>query len=166
MRHEQAGTRQPAPPSLGPSSPHQRCPGSRTEFDGIEMKILYRDDEGRSDHSVQVAPGSAWCRCMSTPRSNKTYMLEGTLEDAEGRLWRRRLRVAAGRQHPCRARRRTARRSSRCSIARTGFSTGRSLSRLLKNGSRAYAVMPGLVPGIHVLRSCSEKNVDGGQARP
>jgi len=33
-------------------------PWQRTDFDGIEMKILYRDDEGRSTILFKMAPGA------------------------------------------------------------------------------------------------------------
>jgi len=33
-------------------------PWQRTEFDGIEMKILYQDDEGRSTILFKMAPGA------------------------------------------------------------------------------------------------------------
>ena len=33
-------------------------PWQRTQFDGIEMKILYQDDEGRSTILFKMAPGA------------------------------------------------------------------------------------------------------------
>ena len=77
-------------------------PWQRTEFDGIEMKILYKDDEGRSTILFRMAPGAVVPLHEHTALE-QTFMLEGSLEDAEGSCGAGRLRVAAGRQHPCRA---------------------------------------------------------------
>ena len=79
-----------------------KMPWQPTQFAGIEMKILYSDDEGRSTILFKMAPGAVVPLHEHTALE-QTYMLEGSLEDAEGRVRRRRLRVAAGRQHPCRA---------------------------------------------------------------
>jgi anti-sigma factor ChrR (cupin superfamily) len=58
-------------------------PWQRTEFDGIEMKILYRDDEGRSTILFRMAPGAVVPLHEHTALE-QTFMLEGSLEDAEG----------------------------------------------------------------------------------
>jgi anti-sigma factor ChrR (cupin superfamily) len=58
-------------------------PWQRTEFDGIEMKILYKDDEGRSTILFRMAPGAVVPLHEHTALE-QTFMLEGSLEDAEG----------------------------------------------------------------------------------
>lgn len=58
-------------------------PWQRTEFDGIEMKILYKDDEGRSTILFRMAPGAVVPLHEHTALE-QTYVLEGTLEDHEG----------------------------------------------------------------------------------
>ena len=58
-------------------------PWQRTEFDGIEMKILYKDDEGRSTILFKMAPGAVVPLHEHTALE-QTFMLEGSLEDAEG----------------------------------------------------------------------------------
>src|SRR5260370_17363238 len=57
-------------------------PWQRTEFDGIEMKILYQDDEGRSTILFKMAPGAVVPLHEHTALE-QTFMLEGSLEDAE-----------------------------------------------------------------------------------
>ena len=59
-------------------------PWQRTEFDGIEMKILYQDAEGRSTILFKMAPGSVVPLHEHTALE-QTFMLEGSLEDSEGR---------------------------------------------------------------------------------
>jgi len=54
-----------------------------TQFAGIEMKILYSDDEGRSTILFKMAPGAVVPLHEHTALE-QTYMLEGSLEDAEG----------------------------------------------------------------------------------
>jgi anti-sigma factor ChrR (cupin superfamily) len=54
-----------------------------TEFDGIEMKVLYADDEGRSTILFKMAPGAVVPLHEHTALE-QSYMLEGSLEDAEG----------------------------------------------------------------------------------
>ena len=54
-----------------------------TQFVGIEMKILYADDEGRSTILFKMAPGAVVPLHEHTALE-QTYMLEGSLEDAEG----------------------------------------------------------------------------------
>ena len=77
-------------------------PWQPTQFEGIEMKILYQDDEGRSTILFKMAPGAVVPLHEHTALE-QTFMLEGFLEDAEGRcgpgdfVWR------PGRQHPRRA---------------------------------------------------------------
>jgi anti-sigma factor ChrR (cupin superfamily) len=59
-------------------------PWQPTQFEGIEMKILYSDDEGRSTILFKMAPGSIVPLHEHTALE-QTFMLEGSLEDAEGR---------------------------------------------------------------------------------
>jgi quercetin dioxygenase-like cupin family protein len=58
-------------------------PWQPTQFAGIEMKILYSDDEGRSTILFKMAPGAVVPLHEHTALE-QTYMLEGSLEDAEG----------------------------------------------------------------------------------
>jgi anti-sigma factor ChrR (cupin superfamily) len=58
-------------------------PWQRTEFDGIEMKILYQDAEGRSTILFKMAPGAVVPLHEHTALE-QTYMLEGSLQDSEG----------------------------------------------------------------------------------
>src|SRR6185369_18007368 len=58
-------------------------PWQPTQFPGIEMKILYSDDEGRSTILFKMAPGAVVPLHEHTALE-QTYMLEGSLEDAEG----------------------------------------------------------------------------------
>ena len=55
----------------------------KTEFDGIEMKMLYSDAEGRSAILFRMAPGAVVPLHEHTALE-QTFMLEGSLEDAEG----------------------------------------------------------------------------------
>jgi hypothetical protein len=75
-------------------------PWQRTDFDGIEMKILYQDDEGRSTILFKMAPGAVVPLHEHTALE-QTFMLEGSLEDAEGSCGAG--DFVTGRQHPCRA---------------------------------------------------------------
>src|ERR1700709_1842147 len=54
-----------------------------TQFAGIEMKILYSDDEGRSTILFKMAPGAVVPLHEHTALE-QTFMLEGSLEDSEG----------------------------------------------------------------------------------
>lgn len=54
-----------------------------SQFPGIEMKLLYSDDEGRSTILFKMAPGAVVPLHEHTALE-QTYMLEGSLEDAEG----------------------------------------------------------------------------------
>lgn len=54
-----------------------------TSFDGIEMKILYSDDEGRSTILFKLAPG-AIVPLHEHTALEQTYVLEGSLEDEDG----------------------------------------------------------------------------------
>ena len=54
-----------------------------TQFPGIEMKLLYADDEGRSTILFRMAPGAVVPLHEHTALE-QTYMREGSLEDAEG----------------------------------------------------------------------------------
>ncbi|MEH2569403.1 cupin domain-containing protein [Bradyrhizobium sp. AZCC 2289] len=95
-------------------------PWQRTEFDGIEMKILYRDDEGRSTILFKMAPGAVVPLHEHTALE-QTFMLEGSLEDRKGSVAR--VTSCGGRAATSMSRMRpTARRSSPYSIARTAFS--------------------------------------------
>ena len=58
-------------------------PWQPTQFAGIEMKILYSDDEGRSTILFKMAPGAVVPLHEHTALE-QTFMLEGSLEDAEG----------------------------------------------------------------------------------
>jgi quercetin dioxygenase-like cupin family protein len=58
-------------------------PWQRTEFDGIEMKILYQDTEGRSTILFRMAPGAVVPLHEHTALE-QTFMLEGSLQDSEG----------------------------------------------------------------------------------
>ena len=59
-------------------------PWQPTQFAGIEMKLLYSDDEGRSTILFKMAPGAVVPLHEHTALE-QTFMLEGSLEDAEGR---------------------------------------------------------------------------------
>ncbi len=63
--------------------PSGSMPWQPTDFDGIEMKILYKDDEGRSTILFKMAPG-AIVPLHEHTALEQTFMLEGSLEDAEG----------------------------------------------------------------------------------
>jgi anti-sigma factor ChrR (cupin superfamily) len=58
-------------------------PWQPTAFAGIKMKILYQDEEGRSTILFKMAPGAVVPLHEHTALE-QTYMLEGSLEDAEG----------------------------------------------------------------------------------
>ena len=58
-------------------------PWQPTQFEGIEMKILYSDDEGRSTILFKMAPGAVVPLHEHTALE-QTFILEGSLEDAEG----------------------------------------------------------------------------------
>jgi anti-sigma factor ChrR (cupin superfamily) len=58
-------------------------PWRATAFDGIEMKVLYADDEGRSTILFRMAPG-AMVPLHEHTGLEQTYILEGSLEDMEG----------------------------------------------------------------------------------
>jgi anti-sigma factor ChrR (cupin superfamily) len=58
-------------------------PWTKTEFEGIEMKILYQDEEGRSTILFKMAPGAVVPAHEHTD-FEQTFMLEGSLEDSEG----------------------------------------------------------------------------------
>ncbi|MDM9560843.1 cupin domain-containing protein [Bordetella petrii] len=74
-----------------------------TAFEGIQMKILYQDDAGRSTILFKLAPGAVVPSHEHTALE-MTYMLEGTLVDDEGSaragdfVWR-----PAGNRHIARA---------------------------------------------------------------
>ncbi|QJU58149.1 hypothetical protein HL653_10390 [Sphingomonas sp. AP4-R1] len=54
-----------------------------TSFDGIEMKLLYSDDRGRSTILFKLAPGAVVPLHEHTALE-QTYVLEGSLEDEDG----------------------------------------------------------------------------------
>lgn len=59
-------------------------PWQPTEFEGIEMKVLYKDpDAGRSTILFRMAPGSVVPLHMHT-EVEQTLMLEGSLVDEQG----------------------------------------------------------------------------------
>jgi anti-sigma factor ChrR (cupin superfamily) len=58
-------------------------PWKTTDFQGIEMKLLYNDQQGRSAILFRMAPGSV-VPLHEHQDLEMTYMLEGTLEDDEG----------------------------------------------------------------------------------
>jgi anti-sigma factor ChrR (cupin superfamily) len=58
-------------------------PWSPTQFEGIEMKILYSDAEGRSAILFRLQPGAV-VPLHQHQALEMTYMLEGDLEDEEG----------------------------------------------------------------------------------
>jgi quercetin dioxygenase-like cupin family protein len=60
-------------------------PWQSTDFDGIEMKILYKDDEGRSTILFRMAPGAVVPLHEHTDLE-QTFMLEGSLADHEGEV--------------------------------------------------------------------------------
>ena len=71
------------PPNLRSTHvPASSMPWQPTQFEGIEMKILYSDDEGRSTILFKMAPGAVVPLHEHTALE-QTYMLEGSLEDAE-----------------------------------------------------------------------------------
>ncbi|MDW9788495.1 hypothetical protein GOB29_28610 [Sinorhizobium meliloti] len=59
-------------------------PWQPTDFEGIEMKLLYKDDHGRSTILFKMAPGAVVPLHEHTDLE-QTYMLEGSLEDDEGK---------------------------------------------------------------------------------
>ena len=54
-----------------------------TKFPGIQIKVLYSDDEGRTTALFKLAPGAVVPLHEHTALE-QTYVLEGTLEDHEG----------------------------------------------------------------------------------
>jgi anti-sigma factor ChrR (cupin superfamily) len=80
-----------------------QMPWQATEFPGIEMKILYKDNDGRSTILFKMAPGAVVPHHEHTDLE-QTYMLEGSLEDDEGKctantfVWR-----PGGNQHIARS---------------------------------------------------------------
>src|SRR5882757_356708 len=58
-------------------------PWQPTQFAGIEMKILYQDDEGRSTILFKMAPGAVVPLHEHTALE-QTFMLEGSLKDPKG----------------------------------------------------------------------------------
>ena len=60
-------------------------PWQSTDFDGIEMKLLYKDDVGRSTILFRMAPGAVVPLHEHTDLE-QTFMLEGSLVDHEGEV--------------------------------------------------------------------------------
>ncbi len=58
-------------------------PWEPTKFPGIQIKVLYSDDEGRTTALFKLAPGAVVPLHEHTALE-QTYVLEGTLEDHEG----------------------------------------------------------------------------------
>lgn len=54
-----------------------------TGIDKIDMKVLYKDDEGRSTIMFKMAPGAVVPLHEHT-KLEQTFVLEGSLEDDEG----------------------------------------------------------------------------------
>lgn len=54
-----------------------------TDVPGIQMKLLYKDDEGRSTILFKMAPG-AIVPLHEHTAIEQTYVFEGSLEDDEG----------------------------------------------------------------------------------
>ena len=78
-------------------------PWEKTKFPGIQIKVLYADDEGLTTALFKLEPGAVVPLHEHTALE-QTYVLEGTLEDHEGVcaagqfVWR-----PAGNQHEARA---------------------------------------------------------------
>ncbi|MPR05495.1 cupin domain-containing protein [Microvirga tunisiensis] len=78
-------------------------PWVETDFPGIEMKMLYKDEQGRSTIMFRMAPGAVVPAHEHTD-FEQTFMLEGSLEDDEGKctagtyVWR-----PAGNKHIARS---------------------------------------------------------------
>jgi anti-sigma factor ChrR (cupin superfamily) len=78
-------------------------PWAATEFEGIAMKILYQDDDGRSAILFKLEPGAVIPAHEHTALE-MTYVFEGYLVDDEGKadagnfVWR-----PAGNRHIARA---------------------------------------------------------------
>jgi anti-sigma factor ChrR (cupin superfamily) len=58
-------------------------PWQTTDFEGIQMKVLYKDDQGRSTILFKMAPGAVVPLHEHTDLE-QTFMLEGSLVDHEG----------------------------------------------------------------------------------
>ena len=74
-------------------------PWEATKFPGIQIKVLYSDDDGRTTALFKLAPGAVVPLHEHTALE-QTYVIEGSLEDHEGScgpgqfVWR-----PAGNQH-------------------------------------------------------------------
>ena len=77
-------------------------PWEPTKFPGIEIKVLYSDDDGRTTALFKLAPGAVVPLHEHTALE-QTYVLEGTLEDHEGVCGPGQFVLAPGRQ-PARGR--------------------------------------------------------------
>jgi anti-sigma factor ChrR (cupin superfamily) len=58
-------------------------PWEKTKFPGIQIKVLYTDDDGITTALFKLAPGAVVPLHEHTALE-QTYVLEGTLEDHEG----------------------------------------------------------------------------------
>ena len=58
-------------------------PWEKTKFPGIQIKVLYTDGDGVTTALFKLAPGAVVPLHEHTALE-QTYMLEGSLEDAEG----------------------------------------------------------------------------------
>jgi len=58
-------------------------PWEKTKFPGIQIKVLYADDDGITTALFKLAPGAVVPLHEHTALE-QTFMLEGSLEDAEG----------------------------------------------------------------------------------
>ena len=80
-------------PDIKPENPPERAahyldvpnmPWEATKFPGIKIKVLYTDDTGITTALFKLEPGAVVPLHEHTALE-QTFMLEGSLEDAEGR---------------------------------------------------------------------------------
>jgi hypothetical protein len=95
-------------------------PWQRTDFDGIEMKILYQDDEGRSTILFKMAPGAVVPLHEHRPSCWRDRWKIRKAALARGTSCGDRAATSMLRMRP------TERCSSPYSTVRTAFSTARS----------------------------------------
>jgi anti-sigma factor ChrR (cupin superfamily) len=103
-----AQTRKLVHPDIKPENPPERAahyldvpnmPWETTKFPGIKIKVLYTDDSGITTALFKLEPGAVVPLHEHTALE-QTYVIEGSLEDHEGRcgpgqfVWR-----PAGNQH-------------------------------------------------------------------
>ena len=123
-----------------------------TQFEGIEMKILYQDDEGRSTILFKMAQAAS-CRCTSTLRSNRLSCSKARWKTPRGAAA---LATSSGGPAATSTSRThlTARRSWRYSTGRTGFSTGRSFSRRRRLVERGSVARHRATPSEPIVKNC------------